>query len=77
MVKIEKVLKLHGLKVNFSLNKITLEHFQAWESKSPTLVEKWTSPPFNWFKINFDTAIHDSYLLRRRYVMILMDKSSI
>jgi hypothetical protein len=58
--------------VSVHINKITLEHFQAWQSKSQTLVEKWTSPPLNWFKINFDTAIRDSFSTQ---VAVCLDSS--
>jgi hypothetical protein len=43
------------------INKISLEHFQAWHSSSPVLMEKWISPPLSRVKINFDTAIRDSF----------------
>jgi hypothetical protein len=43
------------------INKISLEHFQAWHSSSQVLMEKWSLPPLNWVKINFDTAIKDSF----------------
>jgi hypothetical protein len=43
------------------INKISIEHFQAWHSSSQILEEKWTPPPLNWVKINFDTAIRDSF----------------
>jgi hypothetical protein len=59
-------------RVSFHINKITLEHFQAWQSKSPTLVEKWTSPPLNWFMINFDTANRDSFSTQ---VAVCLDSS--
>jgi hypothetical protein len=39
------------------INKIFLEHFQAWHSSSQVPMENWISPPLNWVKINFDTAI--------------------
>jgi hypothetical protein len=48
--------------VSKHINKITLEHFQAWHSSSPTLEDTWTPTPTNWVKINFDTAIRDSFL---------------
>jgi hypothetical protein len=43
------------------INKISLEHFQAWHSLSFVLVEKWIPPPLNWVKINFDIVIRDSF----------------
>jgi hypothetical protein len=47
--------------VMMHINKISLEHFQAWHSSSQTLEEKWTPPPPNLVEINFDTAIRDSF----------------
>jgi hypothetical protein len=47
--------------VSIHINKITLEHFQAWLSKSTSLVEKWVTPPTNWFKINFDIATRETF----------------
>jgi hypothetical protein len=43
------------------INKISLQHFQAWHSFSQTLKEKWTPPPPNLIKTNFNTAIQDSF----------------
>jgi hypothetical protein len=43
------------------INKISLEHFQAWHSSSRILEEKRTPPPLNWVKINFDTTTRDSF----------------
>ena len=42
-------------------NKISLKHFLAWRSSAMVTVEKWSPPPLNWVKINFDTAIRDSF----------------
>ena len=47
--------------VSLHINKISFEHFQAWHSSSQVLLEKWTPSPLNWVKINFDTAIRDSF----------------
>jgi hypothetical protein len=49
-----------ALSVLMHINKISLEHFQAWHSSSQILEEKWT-PPIHWVKINFDMAIWDSF----------------
>jgi hypothetical protein len=47
--------------VSTHINKIALEHFQAWCSSSPVLLKGWVTPPPKWVKINFDTAIRDSF----------------
>jgi hypothetical protein len=47
--------------VSMHINKISLKHFQAWHSSYQILKEKWTPPPINWAKINFNTAIWDSF----------------
>ena len=47
--------------VSHHINKISLEHFHAWHSVSRVNIETWTPPPCNWVKINFDTAIRDSF----------------
>jgi hypothetical protein len=48
--------------VSIHINKISLEHFQAWHSLSQVQLETWAPPLPNWVKINFDTAIRDSFL---------------
>jgi hypothetical protein len=48
--------------VSMHINKIALEHFQAWQSISSAPLEKWIPSAPNWVKINFDTAIRDSFL---------------
>jgi hypothetical protein len=37
------------------------QHCDAWSHKLAPIPEKWIRPPLNWFKINFDTAIRDSF----------------
>jgi hypothetical protein len=37
------------------------QHCDAWSNKLNPIPEKWIRPPPNWFKINFDTAIRDSF----------------
>jgi hypothetical protein len=50
-----------AISVSKHINKITLEHFQAWHSSTSTLEDTWTPPSSNWVKINFDTAIRDFF----------------
>jgi hypothetical protein len=38
--------------VSIHINKISLEHFQAWHSVSQVQLETWAPPPPNWIKIN-------------------------
>jgi ribonuclease HI len=47
--------------VSMHINKISLEHFQAWHISSQIMDDIWTPPPCEWVKINFDTAIRDSF----------------
>jgi hypothetical protein len=48
-----------------SITKLSLDHFAAWRSiSSPVssyVSKKWTHPPENFYKINFDTAIRESF----------------
>jgi hypothetical protein len=43
------------------INTITMEHFNAWHPSLPIVIDKWQPPPSPWVKINFDTAIRDSF----------------
>jgi len=36
-------------------------HCDAWSHQIDPVPEKWIRPPLHWFKINFDTAIRDSF----------------
>jgi hypothetical protein len=36
-------------------------HCDAWLDQIDPINEKWIRPPLHWFKINFDTAIRDSF----------------
>jgi hypothetical protein len=47
--------------ISAHINKISLEHFQAWHSANAKPVEIWIPPAPNWVKINFDTTIHESF----------------
>ncbi|XP_059428504.1 uncharacterized protein LOC132162261 [Corylus avellana] len=47
--------------ISTHINKITLEHFHAWNITSSLTKEIWTPPSVTWFKINFVTAIKDSF----------------
>jgi hypothetical protein len=47
--------------VSIHVNKIALEHFQAWHSSSQVQLKAWATPPPNWIKINFDTTIRDLF----------------
>jgi hypothetical protein len=46
--------------ISTNINKITLEHFHAWNNRSSFIEESW-APPDDWFKINFDTTIRDTF----------------
>lgn len=37
------------------------QHCEAWSAKLCSKPEKWIRPPLNWHKLNFDTAIRDSF----------------
>jgi hypothetical protein len=41
--------------------KVSQEHMVAWKSISNPIEEKWIPLPPQWFKINFDTAIRDTF----------------
>jgi len=43
------------------INRVTMEHFNAWHPSLPIVMEKWQPPPHPWVKINFDTAIRGSF----------------
>jgi hypothetical protein len=48
--------------ISSHINKINLEHFHAWHSRASFLEEPWTAPSDDWFKINFYTAIRETFL---------------
>jgi hypothetical protein len=57
-------MKIFLLMLLIFLGKLTtyhLEHMAAWKNVSIPLEEKWMPPPPHWFKINFDTAIRDTF----------------
>lgn len=47
-----------ALQLSKNVNSITMAHFNAWHK--PIIMEQWSPPPPQWFKINFDTAIRSS-----------------
>lgn len=47
--------------VSRHINKVSLEHFNAWKLKIHSSLELWIPPPDGWFKINFDTAMGDYF----------------
>jgi hypothetical protein len=54
-----------------------LEYFAAWRSISSIVIGyvsgKWTHPLEGSYKINFDTAIRDIFLLKQRFAVTPMD----
>jgi len=50
-----------ALQVSRNINKISLQHSDAWSHLSNPPTEKWMRPPSNWYKINFNTTIKDSF----------------
>ena len=48
-------------KLAANINRVSMEHFAAWTSKSPLVCELWSLPPPNSFKVNFDIAIRDNF----------------
>ena len=44
-----------------SIRKTTLDHAAAWQSTSSLVKEFWSPPPAGSFKVNFDTAIRDTF----------------
>ncbi|XP_059451120.1 lysM domain receptor-like kinase 10 [Corylus avellana] len=43
------------------INRISLEHHAAWTPSSKPVRELWSPPPTGIFKVNFDTAIRESF----------------
>lgn len=56
-----------------SIKKLSMEHFAAWRSVSSPILEKLTHPLEGSYKINFDTAIRRSFLLKQRFAVTLID----
>jgi hypothetical protein len=46
-----------------SIRRSVLDHAATWKSSSPLVKEFWFPPPAGSYKINFDTAIRDSFLV--------------
>jgi hypothetical protein len=44
-----------------NINCVSLEHFAAWSSKLHPVKEVWSKPPQGFCKVNFDTAIQESF----------------
>jgi hypothetical protein len=44
-----------------SIRKTSLNHAAAWNSPSPLVKEFWSPPPEGTFKVNFDTAIQETF----------------
>ncbi|XP_059429859.1 uncharacterized protein LOC132163555 [Corylus avellana] len=49
------------LVLSTTIKKISLDHFKAWKDISSPCVERWSPPVGSSLKINFDTAIRDSF----------------
>lgn len=55
-------LSFDALQMSRQINKVPLEHTMAWQQPSHAPVEeKWVPPPPSFLKINFDTAIRDTF----------------
>jgi hypothetical protein len=57
-----KGISFDALSTSRQINKVATEHSKARFSIGPNpMVEKWIPPPWSYFKINFDTAIRDTF----------------
>jgi len=56
-----EVLSFDALHLSRKIIKVSLEHMVAWKNISNPIEEKWITPPPQWFKINFHTAIRDTF----------------
>jgi hypothetical protein len=54
------LLSFDAIQVFHHINRISMEHFIAWYSTPPPL-ERWQPPISPDYKINFDTAIRDTF----------------
>lgn len=50
-----------ALVLSRSIKKVDLDHFLAWKGLSSPPIEKWSPPLANSFKINFGTAVRESF----------------
>jgi hypothetical protein len=50
-----------ALSLSRSIKKVALDHLSAWKGLSSSPSEKWLPPAANSYKINFDTAVRDSF----------------
>jgi hypothetical protein len=50
-----------ALAISAHINKLVQEHLLAWNSSLPRILEVWQKPRFPYIKINYDTAIRDSF----------------
>jgi hypothetical protein len=53
------------LQLSRNVNKVSMEHLMAWKNVPNNLVvEKWIPTPHSIFKIIFDIAIRDTFLVQ-------------
>ena len=48
-------------KLAANISQVSMEHLAAWTSNLSPIRERWSPPPPNSFKVNFDTAIRDEF----------------
>jgi hypothetical protein len=72
----------NALVISATINKLVLEHHSAWSSILVRNPEVWTKPCSPFYKINYDTAIHDSFsaqaaIIRNSYGVVIKCSSLI